>query len=182
MLPPWRKKTRRRGEPRRGCPRGDSILYLETVTRSTNGAHLDTDWQDFVKLNEADQMKTFIGSVVTAIGAAAAASKQETGRQEVKDTYAGIRAYITNRYAAVDIAALEEDPLSPNQQLLIEEELASAGAEDDATLAWLAAGFLETLKSQLPDASYIVGLTFEDIRAGIDIQIRKIGTGVTPRI
>jgi hypothetical protein len=127
-------------------------------------------------------MKTFIGSVVAAIAAAAAASQKETGRQAVKDTYAAIRAYITNRYAAVDIAALEEDPLSPNQRPLIEEQLASAGAEDDAALAWLAAGFLETLKSQSPDAACIVGLTFEDIRAGIDDQIRKIDTGVKPRI
>jgi hypothetical protein len=125
-------------------------------------------------------MKTFIGSVVGALAAGAAAAKKDGTKQAIKDSYAGIRAYIRNRYTTVQLNALEEDPRSRDQQLLIEKELLKAGAEDDPALPWLAAGFLETLKSQVPGAANVVGLTFEDIRAGIDVQIRKIGTGVTP--
>jgi hypothetical protein len=126
-------------------------------------------------------MDTFIASLVGALAAGAIAAAKDTATQAIKDAYGGIRKYITDRYATVRLDELEKDPQSKGQRLVVQEKLEQAGAEDDPTLPGLAASFVETLKSQAPDAARLAGVTLEDIRAGIDIQIRRIGGGTTAR-
>jgi hypothetical protein len=122
-------------------------------------------------------MEPFIVSVVSALAAGAIAAAKDTATQAVKDAYAGVRKYIADRYATVQLSGLEQDPQSKGQQLVVQEKLERANVEDDPTLPQLAAALVEALKSQAPDAARAVGVNLEDIRAGIDVQIRRIAQG-----
>jgi hypothetical protein len=124
-------------------------------------------------------MEPFIASLVGALAAGAIAAAKDTATQAIKDAYAGIRKYITDKYAAVQLDALEKDPQSKGQRLVVQEKLEQAGAEKDATLPGLAATFVETLNSQAPEAANAAGVNLEDIHAGIDVQIRRVAAGTT---
>jgi hypothetical protein len=120
-------------------------------------------------------MEPFVASLVGALAAGAIAAAQDTATQAIKDAYAGIRQYITDRYAKVRLKDLEEEPQSKGQQLVVQEKLETAGAANDATLTKLGASLVEALQSQAPDAVKTAGIDLEGIRAAIDVQIRRIG-------
>jgi hypothetical protein len=121
-------------------------------------------------------METFVASLVAAL-----AATKDTATQGVKDAYAGIRKYIADRYAMAPLDALEKNPQSKGQKLVVQEKLEEAGADNDPELPALAASFVETLKSQAPDAAKLAGVVLKDISAGIDVQIRRIAAGTTAR-
>jgi hypothetical protein len=126
-------------------------------------------------------METFIASVVGALAAGAIAAAKDTATNAVKDTYAGVRKYIADKYATVQLDALEKDPRSKGQRLVVQEKLEEAGADNDPSLPQLAASLVEELKSAAPEAANIAGVVLEDIRAGLDIQVRRIARGSTAR-
>lgn len=126
-------------------------------------------------------MEAFIVSLVSALAAGATAAAKDTATQAVKDAYAGVRKYIIDRYAPVQLSGLEQDPQSKGQQLVIQEILERANVEDDLALPKLAAALVEALKSQAPDVARAVGVNLEDIRAGIDVQIRRIAQGTVAK-
>lgn len=126
-------------------------------------------------------MEPFVVSLVGALAAGAIAAARETATQAVKDAYAGVRKYITDRYAAVQLSGLEQDPQSKGQQLVVQEKLERANVEDDPTLPRLAAALVEALRSQAPDVAKAAGVDLEDIRAGIDVQIRRIAQGTVAK-
>lgn len=55
-------------------------------------------------------MNSFITSLVGALAAGAVVAAKDAAAQAVKDAYAGIRQYITHRYATVQLEALEKEP------------------------------------------------------------------------
>jgi hypothetical protein len=122
-------------------------------------------------------MEPFVASLVGALAAGAIAAAKDTATQVVKDAYGGVRQYITDQYAKVRLDDLEEEPQSKGQKLVIQEKLEKAGAENDPTLAELAATLVEALESQAPDAAKAAGVDLEGIRAALDIQIRRVGEG-----
>ena len=67
-----------------------------------------------------DPITTFI---VTALAAGAAAGLTATAEQAVKDAYSGIKQWIQDRYAGVELAVLEKDPKSATRRDLLAEEL-----------------------------------------------------------
>ena len=120
-------------------------------------------------------MDPFIASLVGALAAGAVAATKDTATQAVKDAYAGIREYIKDRYATVQLEALEKEPESKGQQLVVQEKLEKAGADKDTQLPELLKEFVEALKSEAPDAGKSVRVDLENIRAAIDVQIRRVG-------
>src|SRR4051812_3442158 len=106
-------------------------------------------------------METFVASLVAALAAGAIAAAKDTATQAVKDAYSGIRKYITDRYAMVQLDALEKNPQSKGQKLVVQETLEEAGANNDPELPALAASFVETLKSQASDAAKIAGVVLD---------------------
>jgi hypothetical protein len=126
-------------------------------------------------------MEAFVVSLVSALAAGAIAAAKDTATQAVKDAYAGVRNYITDRYTTVQLSGLEEDPQSKGQQLVLREKLERANVEDDSTLPKLAAGLVDALKTQAPDVARAGGVNLDDIRAGIDVQIRRIAQGTVAR-
>jgi hypothetical protein len=117
-------------------------------------------------------MDPFIASLVVALAAGAVAAAKETATQAVKDAYAGIRQYIKDRYATVQLESLEKEPGSKGQQLVVQEKLEKAGADKDPELPKLVKQFVEALKAQVPD---FAGVDLENIRAAVDVQIRRVG-------
>ena len=120
-------------------------------------------------------MEPFTASLVGALAAGAVAAAKDTATQVVKDAYAGIRKYIEDRYAAVHLEPLEKEPELKGQQLVVQEKLEKAGADKDPELPQLLKEFVEALKAQAPDAGKKVGVDLENIRAAIDVQIRRVG-------
>jgi hypothetical protein len=127
-------------------------------------------------------MEPFIVSLGGALAAGAVAAAKDTATQTIKDAYDGVRQYIKDRYAKIRLDDLEEEPQSKGQQLVIQEKLEKAGAENDSTLPTLVADLVEALKSQAPDAAKTVGVDLEGIRAAIDVQIRRVGDGASVKI
>src|ERR1700674_4390428 len=98
------------------------------------------------------RMEPFTASLVGALAAGAVAAAKDTASQAIKDAYAGIRKYIKDRYAAVQLEALEKEPDSKGQQLVVQEKLKKADADKDPELPKLLKQFVEALKSDAPDA------------------------------
>ncbi len=120
-------------------------------------------------------MEPFTASLVGALAAGAVAAAKDTATQAVKDAYAGIRKYIKDRYATVQLEGLDKEPQSKGQQLVVQEKLEKARADEDPELPKLLAQFVEMVNAQSPDAGKTVGVDLENIRAAIDVQIRRVG-------
>jgi len=120
-------------------------------------------------------MDPFISSLVGALAAGAVAAAKDTATQAVKDAYASIRKCIKDRYTSVPVDALEKEPGSKDQQLVVQERLEKAGADEDPELPQFLKQFVEALKAQAPDAGKTVGVDLDNIIAAIDVQIRRVG-------
>jgi hypothetical protein len=120
-------------------------------------------------------MDPFIVSLVGALAAGAVAAAKDTATKAIKDAYSGIRQYIKDRYAAVQLEGLDKEPDSKGQQLVVQEKLEKAGADKDPELPKLLKEFVEALRSGAPDAGKTVGVDLENIQAAIDVQIRRVG-------
>jgi hypothetical protein len=120
-------------------------------------------------------MEPFIVSLVSALAAGAIAAAKDTATQAVKDAYDRVREYIKDRYAKVRLDDLEEEPHSKGQQLVVQEKLENAGAEDDPALPKLVANLIEALKAQAPDVVKTVGVDLEGIRAAVHLSISERG-------
>jgi len=128
-------------------------------------------------------VETFIVSLVGALAAGAVAAAKESASQAIKDAYRGIRKYLADRYTTVPMVELEKDPQSKGRRLVVQEtfEKEQARIETDEALPKLAATLIDSLKADAPEAAKQAGVVLEDIRAGIDVQIRRLATGTIVR-
>ena len=120
-------------------------------------------------------MEPFTASLVGALAAGVVAAAKDTATQAIKDAYAGLRRYIKDRYTTVPLEGLDSDPKSKGQQLVVQEKLEEAGADKDQELPKLLKQFVEALKFDTSDPGKTVGVDLENIRAAIDVQIRRVG-------
>ncbi|ETZ34503.1 hypothetical protein L839_5644, partial [Mycobacterium avium MAV_120809_2495] len=68
----------------------------------------------------------------------------------VKDTYAGLKRLITDRYKGVDPTGVENKPSSEAKRASLEEDLKDAGAEQDADLLAAAKAVIEASARTIP--------------------------------
>jgi hypothetical protein len=120
--------------------------------------------------------------IVAALAAGAAAGLTATAEQAVKDAYAGVKQWLQDRYADINLAALERDPKSANRQGVLAEDLAAAGAGEDAELQAQAKALLALLaRSQAGrEAAAGAGVILRDVEVGQDLTAEEIiasGTG-----
>jgi hypothetical protein len=119
-------------------------------------------------------------SLVMALAAGAAAALKPVAGQVIKDSYAGLKALITRKYAQVHVDQLEANPSSKNRRGVVEEELAAAGADQDAEVLQHAQALLEAIQRQAPEAAAAIGIDLHDIE-GAALAIRRVtatGAGV----
>jgi hypothetical protein len=121
-------------------------------------------------------MEPFTASLVGALAAGAIGAAKDTATQAIKDAYAVIRKYIKDRYATVRLEGLDREPKSKGQQLVVQKKLEEAGADNDPELPKLVKQFMEALKSDAPDAGRTAGVNLDNIRAAIDVQIKRVGS------
>ena len=118
--------------------------------------------------------------VVTALALGAAAGLKPTAEQAVKDTYAGIKKLIQDKYKQVNLALLEGDPASEARQGVVKEDLAKANADQDVEVLRQARALLEAVEKHAPETAGAVGVDLEDIK-GASLRVEDIiasGTGV----
>jgi flagellar capping protein FliD len=119
-------------------------------------------------------------SLVTALAAGAAAALHSTVEQGVKDGYAALKGLIQRKYTRVQVDQLEANPTSKNRRGVVEEELATAGADQDAEVLQYAQVLLEAIQRHAPEAAAAIGVDLKEIE-GASLAIRRViatGTGV----
>ena len=84
--------------------------------------------------------------VVAAIALGAQEGVRKTAATAVKDTYAGLKRLITDRYKAVDLTGVENKPSCEAKRASLEEDLKDAGAEQDADLLAAAKEVIEAVR------------------------------------
>ncbi|ETZ33608.1 hypothetical protein L839_5660, partial [Mycobacterium avium MAV_120809_2495] len=80
----------------------------------------------------------------------------------VKDTYAGLKRLITDRYKGVDPTGVENKPSSEAKRASLEEDLKDAGAEQDADLLAAAKAVIEASARTIPRRENQLGRPGED--------------------
>jgi hypothetical protein len=119
-------------------------------------------------------------SIVTALVAGAAAALKPTVEQVIKDTYAGLKALITRKYATVNVDLLEQNPSSETRQAVVKEDLEKVAAAQDAEVLAQAQALLDTIKTHAPATAAAIGVDLKDIEAA-SLTIADViatGTGV----
>lgn len=111
--------------------------------------------------------------IVTALVAGAAAALKSTTEQAVKDTYAGFKHLVLDRYGDQGdvggaVAQLEKKPDSEGRKATLQEELSGTAAGQDQELVDRAVALLKEAEGQSP------GIT-----GGLVGQINAAGGKVT---
>jgi hypothetical protein len=123
-----------------------------------------------------------ISIVVAAVALGAQEGVRETVANAVKDTYAGLKRLIADRYKGVDPTAVENKPSSDAKRASLEEDLKDAGAESDAELLAAAKAVIEAVRADNPQAGEPIGVDLERVEAEA-IRIHKVqSTGGGVRI
>ncbi len=114
-----------------------------------------------------------------ALGAGATAGKEAVSAM-VKDAYAALKELIKSRYPKVSTEQLEQAPQSKSRRAVVEEDLAAAGAGQDAELLAKARALVELIQQHAPAAAAAVGVDLKDVAAA-NLRLADIaasGTGV----
>lgn len=117
-----------------------------------------------------------ITMIVAALAAGAAAGLTGVAEESIKDAYAAVKQWLQERYADISLKNLEKDPKSANQQGVLAEELAEAGADADEELLRKVQALSEALaKSEAGrQAAKIVGVDLDNLVVEGDVTISRI--------
>jgi len=118
-----------------------------------------------------------ISVVVTALAAGAAAGLKPAAEQAVKDAYAGLKAFIQQKWQQVSLGQLEANPTSEARRSVIREDLEQSGAAKDRELLALADRVLEAVSRHAPDTARSLGVRLEDISGGGSLRIADVTAG-----
>ena len=103
--------------------------------------------------------------VVSAIAVGAVAGLREAATDAVKDAYAALKRLVVDRYADVDLGAVERRPDSPAKRQSLTEDLVAEGAADDADLLAAARAMLAAVREYASSAAGVVGVDLDEIEA-----------------
>jgi hypothetical protein len=121
-------------------------------------------------------------SLVTALAAGAAGALQSTVEQSVKDGYTALKGLIQRKYAQVNLDQLEANPHSKSRRGVVEEDLKTVGADQDAEVLQHARALLEAIRSHAPAAAAAIGVDLKEIE-GASLAIRRvIATGIGVKV
>jgi hypothetical protein len=122
-----------------------------------------------------------ISLIVAAVAAGAAAGVKDSAADAVKQAYAGLKRLLFDRHG-VDVGAVERKPDSEAKRASLKEDLADAGAADDAELREAAERLIAAVAQHDPDAARAVGVDLEDVSAAFirigDVDVQGAATGL----
>jgi len=121
--------------------------------------------------------------VVSAIALGAVAGLRDAATEAVKDAYAVLRRLVRDRYAEVDLGAVERRPDSAAKRESLTEDLIAEGAADDAEVLAAARTVLAAVREHESSAAEVVGVDLDEIEAAA-VQIADVTstqTGVKVR-
>lgn len=121
-----------------------------------------------------------ITMIVLALAAGAAAGIKPTAEQAIKDAYAGVKALIQRKYAAVDLTPLERKPESEAKRESVREDLTDTGAGEDQELLESVNELLVALEKHTPETAAAIGIDLKEVKAAY-LKAEKVvaeGTGV----
>jgi hypothetical protein len=121
--------------------------------------------------------------IVAALAAGAAAGLSATAEDAIRDAYAGVKQWIQERYAGVDLANLEKNPSSASRQGTLAEELNESGAVDDPELLEQVQELRDALarNEAARQAAQVIGVRLDDVVVERDVTIEDVeasGPGV----
>jgi hypothetical protein len=114
-----------------------------------------------------------------ALGAGAIAGKEVVSGL-IKDAYAALKAMVRERYPQVSVGQLEQAPASKSRRAVVEEDLANAGAGQDAALLAAARQLGDAIQQAAPGLAAAIGVDLKEVEAA-NLRLRDIaaaGTGV----
>jgi hypothetical protein len=118
--------------------------------------------------------------ITQAVAAGAAAGFKDTAAKAIKDTYAGLRQLITDRYQRVDVGPVEKKPDSQAKRASLAEDLTGAGAGADVELLEAARQVVAAVAEHSPETGPAIGIDLSGLEAAA-VRIRDVvaqGTGV----
>ena len=114
-----------------------------------------------------------------ALGAGAVAGKEAVS-ELAKDAYAALKNLVKSRYPKVSVDQLEQAPESKSRRAVVEEDLTTAGAGQDAELLAAAHRLTELIRQQSPNLAAAIGVELKEVEAA-NLRLADIaaaGTGV----
>jgi hypothetical protein len=103
--------------------------------------------------------------VVSAVSAGAAAGLKSTVSTAVTDAYAALRRLITDRYAGVDVSAVESKPASAAKRDSLAEDLRDTSVGADAEVASAAQQVLAAVAEHAPEVGPVIGVDLVGLSA-----------------
>jgi len=114
-----------------------------------------------------------VNVVVSAIGAGAAAGLKASASKVVTDAYAGLKKLVTDRYAHVDVSAVENKPESVAKRDSLAEDLQDAGAGSDEELVTAAQRVLAAVAEHAPKVGSVIGVDVVGLSA-VNVRLSDI--------
>ncbi len=123
-------------------------------------------------------MSDVLDLIVSGLSAGAASASKETASALVKDSYAGIKKLISEKFGEkVSVEDLERNPSSENKRLSLKEDLAHVEADKDTALFEAVNKLISDIKSVEGNA-VVAGVNLSEIEAKfLKIQNVKSGNG-----
>jgi hypothetical protein len=100
--------------------------------------------------------------------------------ESVKDAYRAVRGFLSRKYPQVDLTAVEKDPESKGQQLVLVEKLANSDAAADPEFSALAKRLVDAVAAEVRTTGPQTGVQLDDFEAA-SLRINDViatGTGV----
>jgi hypothetical protein len=125
--------------------------------------------------------------VLTVIAAALAFAGGEAAKtvvgEAVKDAYRAVKKFLSGEYPQVDLTAIENDPESKGQQLVLVEKLTNSNAAADPKFSPLAKRLVDAVAAESRNTGAQTGVQLDDFEAA-SLRINDViasGTGILIR-
>jgi hypothetical protein len=123
-------------------------------------------------------------TIVSALAAGAAAAAKDVATSAIKDSYAGLKRLIADRYelAAPSADDVEKVPDSSARQEVLAEKLGEAGASGDEELKSAAQALLDAVDTLRSEPRAAAMFDFDKLRAAKNFELQDIvATGTVLR-
>jgi ParB-like chromosome segregation protein Spo0J len=103
--------------------------------------------------------------IASALAAGALEGLRPTAEQAVKDAYQAIKSFLSRKYSAVSLTAVEGMPESAAKRASLAEDIAVAKADRDAELSQLVQTLVDALKHDSARIKTAIGVDLANISA-----------------